>query len=135
MYGEPESFADAKARNCCIIEVKCQITQEKDGKTYYLWGYESGDKEYESIFYPYQQWNCTAEWMMTLNGYYYLFMDNNGCDENGVSPIVPHPESGGDTSFKISSQIEFRTKVDELTGGTADAWSNDADNNSATVKM
>ncbi|MBQ8713503.1 MAG: hypothetical protein IJ551_11895 [Prevotella sp.] len=131
-----ETFQQAKDNGHCYIEVKCQMTQEKDGKTYYLWGYEdpTNPKQYESIFYPYEQMYCTSTWEPSYNGYYYLFIDDSGCDEKGTSPIKPHPETGGDTEFKVSSQVEFMTKVKEH-GGTADEWTPASDNNTVEIKM
>ena len=137
-YWGGESFADAKARNCCYVEVKMRVKEVKDGKTYYRWGYADDDAQgrepYESAFYPYEQFNCTADWRMTYNGYYYLFLDDNGVDVNG-NKITPHPEEGGSTQFSVSSQIEFRTKVNELTGGTADQWSHDEHQGNVSVTM
>lgn len=127
LYGEAETFAQAKARNCCYIEVKMRIIQEDPdtGKKYYLWGYADDDPNhqdevFESAFYPYQQWNCTAEWNMTYNGYYYLFLDDNGVNKNGLK-ITPHPEEGGSTQFTVSSQIDFRTLLNQ-NNNTADEW-------------
>lgn len=137
LYGEPETFAQAKARNCCYIEVKMRITEEKDGKTYYLWGYADDDPQgrepFESAFYPYMQWNCTAEWRMRYNGYYYLFLDDNCVDKDG-NKMVPHPEEGGSTQFSVSSQIDFRTWL-QSHGGTTDQWGDDDEQGTVNVTM
>ena len=54
-----ESFADAKTNKHMYIEVKCQIIQEKDGETLYLWGYapdnDEGKDPFESVFFPYDE--------------------------------------------------------------------------------
>lgn len=137
LNGSPETFAAAKDRNCCYIEVKMRIKQEKDGKTYYLWGYADDDPQgrepFESAFYPYMQWNCTAEWRMTYNGYYYLFLDDNGVDKDG-NKITPHPEEGGSTQFSVSSQIEFRTLIQQH-GGTTEPWTEDTNQNNVNITM
>ena len=123
-YWGGETFAQAKARNCLYIEVKMRIKEEKDSKTYYQWGYADDDplgrEPFESAFYPYEQYNCTADWRMTYNGYYFLFLDDNGVDKEGLK-ITPHPEDGGSTQFTVSSQIDFRTLLNQ-NNNTADEW-------------
>ena len=137
LYGAPETFAEAKANNRCYVEVKMRIKEVKDGQTYYQWGYADDDPQgrepFESAFYPYMQFNCTAEWQMRFNGYYYLFLDDNCVDVNG-NKMVPHPESGGSTMFSVSSQVDFRTKVQEH-GGTADKWDEDNEQSSLSISM
>lgn len=130
-----ETLASAEARNCCYIEVKMRIIEEKDGKTYYLWGYADGDSRgaYESAFYPYEQVNCSAEWKMRYNGYYYLFLDDNAVDKNG-NKITPHPEEGGSDEFSVSSQIEFRTWMQNH-GGTADEWTDDENQGNVDITI
>ena len=126
-----ETLAQAESRKCCYIEVKMRIIEEKDGQTFYLWGYADNDAQgrepFESAFYPYEQYNCSAEWKMRYNGYYYLFLDDNGVDKDG-NKITPHPEEAGgvngSTEFSVSSQIDFRTFLQQH-GGTADPWTDD----------
>jgi hypothetical protein len=139
MYGDPETFAQAKANNHCYIEVKMRIIEEDDdGNLFYLWGYADGDSRgpFESAFYPYQQYNCTADWNMTYNGYYYLFLDDNAVDKDG-NQIKPHPEAigqqNGSSEFTVSQQIDFRT-LKQQHGGTADQWTND-DQGKVTITM
>lgn len=125
LNGPAETFAQAKENNHCYIEVKMRIIQTNEqGKKFYLWGYADNDPQgrepYESAFYPYLQYYCTASWQMMLNGYYYVFLDDNGVDKEGLK-ITPHPETGGATQFKVSSQIDFRTLMNQQ-GSTADAW-------------
>ena len=137
MYGAPETFEEAKANNHCYIEIKMRIIEEKDGQTFYLWGYADDDAQgreaFESAFYPYQQYNCTADWDMTYNGYYYLFLDDNGVDKNG-NKIAPHPEEGGSNEFTVSSQIDFRTWIQNH-GGTADEWTDDEDQGDVNISI
>lgn len=127
-YWGDESLDDAKARNCCYIEVKMRITEDDPdvpGKKYYLWGYADDDPNhqdeiFESAFYPYEQENCTAQWKMRYNGYYYLFLDDNGVNKDGYK-IKPHPEEGGSSNFSVSAQIDFRTLMNQQ-NSTADPW-------------
>ena len=125
--GVPETFAQAKTNDHCYVEVKMRIIEEDTdtGKKYYLWGYADDDpyhqdEIFESAFYPYLQWNCTASWSMSYNGYYYLFLDDNGVDKEGLK-ITPHPEEGGSSQFKVSAQIDFRTLMNQQ-DSTADPW-------------
>ena len=142
MNGPEESFEEAKANNHCYIEVKMRIIEEDaDGNIFYLWGYADNDAQgrepFESAFYPYQQYNCTADWEMTYNGYYYLFLDDNGVDKNG-NKITPHPEEvngkNGSSEFTVSSQIDFRTFM-QSHGGTADEWTDDDDQGRVEITM
>lgn len=130
-----ETLASAQARNCCYIEVKMRIIEEKDGQTYYLWGYADGDSRgaFESAFYPYEQYNCSAEWKMRYNGYYYLFLDDNCVDKNG-NKLTPHPEEGGSNEFTVSSQIDFRTWIQNH-GGTADEWTDDENQGNVNISI
>ena len=141
MNGPEESFAEAKANNHCYIEVKMRIIEEDaDGNLFYLWGYADNDhlgrEPFESAFYPYQQYNCTADWEMSYNGYYYLFLDDNAVDKDGKQ-ITPHPEAigeqNGSQEFTVSQQIDFRT-LKQQHGGTADQWTND-DQGKVTITM
>lgn len=128
-----ETFQEAKANKHCYIEVKMQITQIKDNVKYYLWGYESGENEYESAFYPYEQMYCTSSWEGSYNGYYYLFLDDNCVDKDGTK-IKPHPALGGSTEFTVSSQIEFRTLI-QSHGGTVEQWGDDTEQGTITIDM
>lgn len=137
LYGPAETFEQAKTLNRCYIEVKMRVIEEKDGKTYYLWGYADDDSQgrapFESAFYPYLQYYCTASWQMMLNGYYYVFLDDNGVDKDG-NKIAPHPEEGGSSKFTVSSQIDFRTWIQNH-GGTADEWTDDENQGNVNISI
>ena len=137
-----ETMASAEARKCCYIEVKMRIIEEDtDGNIFYLWGYADNDAQgrepFESAFYPYEQFNCSAEWKMRYNGYYYLFLDDSAVDKNG-NKLTPHPEEvngqNGSSEFSVSSQIDFRTFMQNH-GGTADEWTDDDEQGKVEITM
>lgn len=122
-----ESLADAMANKHMYIEVKCQILQEKDGETLYLWGYptEEADEthpEYESVFFPYDEEACLSDWNMGINSVYYLEFNTltGGYDERGQH-ITPHPTGGkGASAFENAEPVPFRVGSDD--DGNVDPW-------------
>lgn len=122
-----ESLADAMANKHMYIEVKCQILQEKDGETLYLWGYptEEADEthpEYESVFFPYDEEACLSDWNMGINSVYYLEFNTltGGYDETGQH-ITPHPTGGkGASVFENAEPVPFRVGSDD--DGNVDPW-------------
>ena len=122
-----ESFADANTNKHMYIEVKCQITQEKDNQTLYLWGYPAEEvdathPEYESVYFPYDEYACLSDWTMGVNSIYYLEFNTltGGYDGTGQH-IVPHPTGGlGISAFENAEPVPF--KVGSNDDGNVDAW-------------
>lgn len=121
-----ESLSDANTNKHMYIEVMCQITQEKDGETLYLWGYapdnDEGKEPYESVFFPYDEEACLSDWLMGINSVYYLEFNTltGGYDETGQH-ITPHPTGGkGSSVFENAEPVPF--KVGSNDAGNVDSW-------------
>ena len=124
-WGETgEEFADAQTNKHLYIEVKCQIIQEKDGKELYLWGYPAAEAsaskpEFESVFFPYDEYACLSDWMQGINSVYFLEFNTitGGYDDQGKH-ITPHPTSGGASEFENAEPVKFVLGDD----GNVDSW-------------
>ena len=134
-----ESFTVAKANKRLYIEVKCQITQEKDGQTLYLWGYapgnEEGKPEYESVYFPYDEEACLSDWLMGVNSVYFLEFNTltGGYAENGEH-ITPHPTGGrGSSAFENAEPVKY--KIGTGDEGNVDSWTTPDSSEDITIEM
>lgn len=120
-----EAFEDAQTNKHLYIEVKCQIIQDKDGEELYLWGYPAAEAtadkpEFESVFFPYDEYATLSEWVVGVNSPYFLEFNTitGGYDKTGQH-ITPHPTGGkGASVFQNAEPVKFI--VGE--GGNVDSW-------------
>lgn len=120
--GPEDAISVADADHKCYVELKCAITADIDGTTYYVYGSSSGGTmQYESIYLPYNGRNASPKYATVgAQGVYIVRITETTALDKYGKPIQPHEATQAD-QFRDAEFINVSTG-DEDGNDIVDDW-------------
>ncbi len=120
--GPEDAISVADADHKCYVELKCAITADIDGTTYYVYGSSSGGTmQYESIYLPYNGRNASPKYATVgAQGVYIVRITETTALDLEGKPIKPHEATQAD-QFRDAEFINVSTS-DENGNDIVDDW-------------